>query len=99
MAGIFYILIGGLSLSVFIAGLEFLYRSIVDSRKSKEGFGTIVRNKARLSFRGSIDSDHPDSTTPLKTSTGTYTYTGPKPLPGFDPFDDPFPDTNTHTEV
>jgi glutamate receptor 1/glutamate receptor 2/glutamate receptor 3 len=35
VAGIFYILIVGLSLSVIIAGLEFLYRSIVDSKKSQ----------------------------------------------------------------
>ncbi|XP_076118201.1 glutamate receptor-like [Mytilus galloprovincialis] len=97
VAGIFYILIGGLSLSVIIAGFEFLYRSIVDSRKSEQGFGTIVRNKARLSFRGSMDSGNPESTTPLKKSgsSGTYTYTGPTQLPGFDPY----VDTNTHTQV
>jgi len=34
----------------------------------QEAFGTIVRNKARLSFRGSIDAGHPDSSTPLNQS-------------------------------
>ncbi|XP_071125932.1 glutamate receptor-like [Mytilus edulis] len=97
VAGIFYILIGGLGLSVIIAGFEFLYRSIAESRKSQKTFGTIVRQKARLSFRGSIDSTNPEASTPLKSSGsfGTYKYNGPTQLPGFDPY----VDTNTHTEV
>lgn len=35
MAGIFYILSSGLVMSVFVAAIEILYKTIVDSRKSK----------------------------------------------------------------
>ncbi|KAJ8298372.1 hypothetical protein KUTeg_024903 [Tegillarca granosa] len=94
VAGIFYILISGLVLAVFIAGLEFFYRSVVDSKKSKTTFGTMLRSKARLSFRGSLDHDGTGTSTPLRKSMSTYTYTGPTQLPGFDPY----PDTNTHTQ-
>jgi hypothetical protein len=34
----------------------------------QQAFGTIVRNKARLSFRGSMDSGNPESSTPLYIS-------------------------------
>lgn len=35
VAGIFYILSCGLIISIVVAGVEFLYKTIVDSRKSK----------------------------------------------------------------
>ncbi|XP_033743404.1 glutamate receptor-like isoform X2 [Pecten maximus] len=35
VAGIFYILISGLTLAILIAGCEFIYKSVVDSKKSK----------------------------------------------------------------
>lgn len=35
VAGIFYILSCGLTLSVVIAAIEFLYKSVVDSKKAK----------------------------------------------------------------
>lgn len=35
VAGIFYILSFGLTLSVVIAAIEFLYKSVVDSKKAK----------------------------------------------------------------
>ena len=35
VAGIFYILVGGLVLSVVIACIEFIYKSKIDSKRSK----------------------------------------------------------------
>ncbi|KAK3099395.1 hypothetical protein FSP39_003765 [Pinctada imbricata] len=71
VAGIFYILVGGLTLSVLIASIEFLYKSVVDSKKSKTTLGSMLRCKARLSFRGSLDRDSSAPVTPLKKSTST----------------------------
>ncbi|XP_062608230.1 glutamate receptor-like [Saccostrea cucullata] len=94
VAGIFYILSCGLTLSVVIAAIEFLYKSVVDSKKAKTSFGSMVRCKARLSFRGSLDdSSLPNS--PQKKPTATYTYTGPVQVPEYEPY----PENNTHTQV
>ncbi|XP_060082330.1 glutamate receptor-like [Ylistrum balloti] len=96
VAGIFYILISGLTLAILIAGCEFIYKSVVDSKKSKTSFGSVLRCKARLSFRGSFDKEASDAGVPIRKTMSTYTYTGPTQLPGFDPY----PDTNnTHTQV
>lgn len=94
VAGIFYILSCGLILSVVVAGIEFLYKTILDSRKSKTSFGSMLMCKARLSFRGSIDSSS-GQTTPLKKNAPSYTYPGPSQHPGFDPYND----LQTHTQV
>lgn len=37
VAGIFYILIAGLTIAVITAGIEFVYKSLVDSKKSQVG--------------------------------------------------------------
>ncbi|KAK3594265.1 hypothetical protein CHS0354_023655 [Potamilus streckersoni] len=95
VAGIFYILVAGLILSVIIAFCEFIYKSKVDSAKSKTSFGSVLRNKARLSFRGSLDRDTPGASTPLRKSMSTYTYTGPPQIVGADGFTE----SNTHTQV
>ncbi|KAL4230944.1 Glutamate receptor 2 [Mactra antiquata] len=94
VAGIFYILVAGLALSVIMAFLEFMYKSKVDSQRSKKSFGSVIRCKARLSFRGSLDRDTPAPTTPLRKSMSTYTYTGPSHVAGTDGFPD-----NLHTQV
>lgn len=94
VAGIFYILASGLTLSVIIACLEFLYKSKIDSKQSKKSFGTVLRCKARLSFRGSLDRDTPAPTTPLRKSMSTYTYTGPTQIAGTDEYPD-----HLHTQV
>lgn len=94
VAGIFYILSCGLIISIVVAGVEFLYKTIVDSRKSKTTFGSMLKCKARMSFRGSIDSTS-GQTTPLKKNNSSYTYTGPTQLPGFEPY----ADLQTHTQV
>lgn len=94
VAGIFYILSCGLIISIVVAGVEFLYKTIVDSRKSKTTFGSMLKCKARMSFRGSIDSTS-GQTTPLKKNNPSYPYAGPNQLPGFEPY----ADLQTHTQV
>ncbi|ESO90630.1 hypothetical protein LOTGIDRAFT_122838, partial [Lottia gigantea] len=94
VAGIFFILIGGLVLALITAGLEFLYKSKKDARRYKTTFGSAVRSKARLSFRGHSDGPEP-TTTRLRKSMSTYTYTGPSQVVGVDACNE----TNTHTQV
>ncbi|KAL5011752.1 hypothetical protein ScPMuIL_010303 [Solemya velum] len=96
VAGIFYILIGGLILAVVLVAIEFLYKSKIDSKRSQTSFGSVLRCKARLSFRGSLDGDTPSSGTPLRKSMSTYTYTGPTPMIGIDGYT---AEGNTHTQV
>ncbi|XP_050415805.1 glutamate receptor isoform X1 [Patella vulgata] len=94
VAGIFFILIGGLVLALITAGLEFLYKSKMDSRRYKTTFGSAIRSKARLSFRGHADGSEP-STTRMRKSMSTYTYTGPSQVVGVDAYSE----ANTHTQV
>ncbi|XP_078322835.1 glutamate receptor-like [Crassostrea virginica] len=72
VAGIFYILSCGLIMSTVVAAVEFLYKTIVDSRKSKTSFGSMLKCKARLSFRGSVDSSS-GQTTPIKKNNSATT--------------------------
>lgn len=95
VAGIFYILIGGLILAIIVAIAEFLYKSKVDSKKSKTSFGLALKSKARLSFRGHPAREDSSSGTPLRKSMSTYTYSGPSQSMGFDTV----PEGNTHTQV
>ncbi|XP_052791388.1 glutamate receptor-like isoform X2 [Mya arenaria] len=94
VAGIFYILVAGLILSIVIACVEFFYKSKLDSKRSKKSFGAMLRCKARLSFRGSLDRDTPAPSTPMRKSMSTYTYTGPTQVSAADGFPD-----NLHTQV
>ncbi|KAK3781138.1 hypothetical protein RRG08_020080 [Elysia crispata] len=98
VAGIFLILIGGLVTAIISAAAEFLYKSKMDSEKSLTSFGSAVRSKARLSFKGHIDKDREGSTRSRSRSHGsvTYTYQGPTHVVGGN---HGFEDANTHTEV
>ncbi|XP_041357984.1 glutamate receptor-like [Gigantopelta aegis] len=95
VAGIFFILIGGLVLALITACLEFFYKSRVDAKRYKKTFGSTLRSKARLSFRGHLDKNEAATTCPRRIGVNTYTYTGPTPMVGVDTY----PDSNTHTEV
>ncbi|GFS12028.1 glutamate receptor [Elysia marginata] len=98
VAGIFLILIGGLVTAIISAAAEFLYKSKMDSEKSLTSFGSAIRSKARLSFKGHIDKDREGSTRSRSRSHGsvTYTYQGPTHVVGSS---HGFEDANTHTEV
>ncbi|XP_008419289.1 glutamate receptor 2b isoform X2 [Poecilia reticulata] len=53
VAGVFYILVGGLGLAMLVALIEFCYKSRAEAKRMKVTFGDAMRNKARLSVTGS----------------------------------------------
>ncbi|XP_076467661.1 glutamate receptor-like [Babylonia areolata] len=74
VAGIFYILLAGLALSVISVVLEFLYKTKVDSRKQNVSFKREARSKFRLSVSGHSDDESQGQRTPLRgasSSSGT----------------------------
>ncbi|CAG5114540.1 unnamed protein product, partial [Candidula unifasciata] len=73
VAGIFYILVAGLGLSMISVILEFLYKTKVDSRKQNVSFGSEARSKFRLSISGHSEEDSNDQRTPLKSTTSMFT--------------------------
>uniref|UniRef100_A0A671NI24 Glutamate receptor n=1 Tax=Sinocyclocheilus anshuiensis TaxID=1608454 RepID=A0A671NI24_9TELE len=54
VAGVFYILVGGLGLAMMVALVEFCYKSRAEAKKLKLTFSEALRNKARLSITGSL---------------------------------------------
>ncbi|XP_065136477.1 glutamate receptor 4a isoform X1 [Paramisgurnus dabryanus] len=54
VAGVFYILVGGLGLAMMVALVEFCYKSRAEAKKLKLTFSEAVRNKTRLSITGSL---------------------------------------------
>ncbi|XP_029471702.1 LOW QUALITY PROTEIN: glutamate receptor 2 [Rhinatrema bivittatum] len=53
VAGVFYILVGGLGLAMLVALIEFCYKSRAEAKRMKITLGDAMRNKARLSITGS----------------------------------------------
>ncbi|XP_069487432.1 glutamate receptor 2 isoform X3 [Ambystoma mexicanum] len=53
VAGVFYILVGGLGLAMLVALIEFCYKSRAEAKRMKMTLGDALRNKARLSITGS----------------------------------------------
>ncbi|XP_078401653.1 glutamate receptor 4 isoform X7 [Cetorhinus maximus] len=54
VAGVFYILVGGLGLAMLVALVEFCYKSRAEAKRMKLTFSEAMRNKARLSITGSV---------------------------------------------
>ncbi|XP_062329495.1 glutamate receptor 4a [Osmerus eperlanus] len=54
VAGVFYILVGGLGLAMLVALVEFCYKSRAEAKRMKLSFSEAMRNKARLSITGSM---------------------------------------------
>ncbi|XP_075404858.1 glutamate receptor 4 isoform X7 [Tenrec ecaudatus] len=54
VAGVFYILVGGLGLAMLVALVEFCYKSRAEAKRMKLTFSEAIRNKARLSITGSV---------------------------------------------
>ncbi|KAL8603458.1 hypothetical protein ACOMHN_053125 [Nucella lapillus] len=69
VAGIFYILVAGLALSVISVVMEFLYKTKVDSRRQNISFGSEARSKFRLSISGHSDDESQGQRTPLRASS------------------------------
>ncbi|XP_018424785.1 PREDICTED: glutamate receptor 2 isoform X1 [Nanorana parkeri] len=53
VAGVFYILVGGLGLAMLVALIEFCYKSRAEAKRMKISMSDVMRNKARLSITGS----------------------------------------------
>jgi len=58
VAGIFYILIGGLVLALGVAFFEFLYWSRVDAKQHKITLTEAMKAKARISITGEFSHPH-----------------------------------------
>ncbi|XP_013869513.1 glutamate receptor 4a isoform X2 [Austrofundulus limnaeus] len=54
VAGVFYILVGGLGLAMLVALVEFCYKSRAEAKRMKLSFSEAMRNKARLSITGIV---------------------------------------------
>ncbi|KAK2192982.1 hypothetical protein NP493_19g11001 [Ridgeia piscesae] len=59
VAGIFYILVGGLLLALIMAVLEFLFKAKMEAERRKTSFVNAVRSKARLSIKGKPEKQTP----------------------------------------
>uniref|UniRef100_A0A3Q0QWC9 Glutamate receptor n=1 Tax=Amphilophus citrinellus TaxID=61819 RepID=A0A3Q0QWC9_AMPCI len=57
VAGVFYILVGGLGLAMMVALVEFCYKSRAEAKKMKMKFTDAMRSKARLSITGSTSEN------------------------------------------
>ncbi|XP_032634440.1 glutamate receptor 2 isoform X1 [Chelonoidis abingdonii] len=53
VAGVFYILVGGLGLAMLVALIEFCYKSRAEAKRMKMILNDAMRSKARLSITGS----------------------------------------------
>ncbi|XP_049625551.1 glutamate receptor 2 isoform X4 [Suncus etruscus] len=53
VAGVFYILVGGLGLAMLVALIEFCYKSRAEAKRMKMTLSDSLKNKARLSITGS----------------------------------------------
>ncbi|XP_039732171.1 glutamate receptor 2 isoform X5 [Pteropus medius] len=53
VAGVFYILVGGLGLAMLVALIEFCYKSRAEAKRMKMILSDAMRNKTRLSITGS----------------------------------------------
>ncbi len=55
VAGIFFILIGGLCVALVVALFEFCYNSRLEAKRTKSTLSEAMRNKARLALSGGRD--------------------------------------------
>ncbi|XP_044734636.1 glutamate receptor 1-like [Chrysoperla carnea] len=85
VAGIFYILIGGLLLALIVALLEFCYKSHSEATRAKIPLSDAMKAKARLTIGGGRDFDNGRYYTPANQIAGN---------PDQEPIH-----TNTHTQV
>ncbi|KAL1517035.1 hypothetical protein ABEB36_000854 [Hypothenemus hampei] len=58
VAGVFYILIGGLFVAMGVAALEFCYKSHLEAKRAKIPIGDALKNKARLTLGVGRDFDN-----------------------------------------
>lgn len=58
VAGVFYILIGGLFVAMGVAALEFCYKSHLEAKRAKIPISDALKNKARLTLGVGRDFDN-----------------------------------------
>ncbi|XP_071786751.1 glutamate receptor 4-like [Asterias amurensis] len=94
VAGVFYILVGGLSMALFSAIIEFYWKSRSQSRKQKTSLAAAMRAKVRLSVTGE-NADLASQLHPKGNASAPSTETETTPI---DKSKDSSPEGN-HTEV
>ncbi|ESN96468.1 hypothetical protein HELRODRAFT_95450 [Helobdella robusta] len=103
VAGIFYILMSGLILSLFIAAIEFFHKTRLDAKRKKMSFARAARSVARLSltgqpqetFSGNETPDTQPGDLPPNMTVSTYSYCPPGQLLNIDGYGD----ANMQTQV
>ncbi|XP_035682029.1 glutamate receptor 2-like isoform X1 [Branchiostoma floridae] len=80
VAGVFYILVGGLGLAMMAALLEFCYKSKVEAKKTKTSFSAAMKVKARMSIKGE-NGRVPSPDDPFPKSMSSVPITRPSGMP------------------
>ncbi|XP_062405220.1 glutamate receptor 4-like [Sardina pilchardus] len=77
VAGVFYILVGGLGLAMLVALIEFCYKSRAEAKRMKMTFSDAMRSKARLSITGSTGENGRVMTPEFPKAVHPVSYAGP----------------------
>ncbi|XP_016055807.1 PREDICTED: glutamate receptor 2 isoform X2 [Miniopterus natalensis] len=77
VAGVFYILVGGLGLAMLVALIEFCYKSRAEAKRMKMILSDALRNKARLPTTGSPGGHGPVMTPEFPKAVHAVPYVSP----------------------
>ncbi|XP_004638765.1 glutamate receptor 2 isoform X5 [Octodon degus] len=77
VAGVFYILVGGLGLAMLVALIEFCYKSRAEAKRMKMTLSDAMRNAARLSISGSTGGNGPVLTPAFPKAVHAVPYVSP----------------------
>ncbi|XP_039210589.1 glutamate receptor 2 isoform X6 [Crotalus tigris] len=77
VAGVFYILVGGLGLAMLVALIEFCYKSRAEAKRMKMILNDTTRNKARLSITESAGENGHVMTPEFPKAVHAVTYVSP----------------------
>ncbi|XP_059553692.1 glutamate receptor 2 isoform X7 [Myotis daubentonii] len=77
VAGVFYILVGGLGLAMLVALIEFCYKSRAEAKRMKMILSDALRNKARLSITGSTGENGGVTTPEFPKAVHAVPYVSP----------------------
>ncbi|XP_005006852.1 glutamate receptor 2 isoform X5 [Cavia porcellus] len=77
VAGVFYILVGGLGLAMLVALIEFCYKSRAEAKRMKMTLSDAMRKEARLSISGSTGGNGPVLTPAFPKAVHAAPYVSP----------------------
>ncbi|XP_064916100.1 glutamate receptor 2 isoform X5 [Columba livia] len=77
VAGVFYILVGGLGLAMLVALIEFCYKSRAEAKRMKMTLNDAMRSKARLSITGSTGENGRIMTPEFQKAVHAVPYVSP----------------------